>query len=328
MPIRVAVSLGDPSGIGPEVTASALAALRGRVSPLAFGDASFERLLRRAGLDLPVVAPGDPLPRGGALVRVTRLAAADRRPGKPSPAGGAASLALPRGGLRGARGRPGPGALHRAALQGAGGRLAPRLRGPHRVARGPGRRFTFRDDAGRAPAPGRAGHEPPLAAGGDPPAHPGPDRRRRRGHLGRPAPRSRDRATPHRRGRPESPRRRGGRVRRRGGARRHPGGGAPARGRHGRPRSVPPGQRLLPGRGRRVRRGGGALPRPGAHPGEAARRGARRLRGQRDPGPPLRPHQPRSRRGLGPGRHRAASDRSMRTALRLAASIARRRGIP
>jgi 4-hydroxythreonine-4-phosphate dehydrogenase len=93
MPIRVAVSLGDPSGIGPEVTASALAALRGRVSPLAFGDASFERLLRRAGLDLPVVAAGDPLPRGGALVRVTRLAAADRRPGKPSPAGGAASLA-------------------------------------------------------------------------------------------------------------------------------------------------------------------------------------------------------------------------------------------
>jgi 4-hydroxythreonine-4-phosphate dehydrogenase len=93
MPVRVAVSLGDPSGIGPEVTASALAALRGRVSPLAFGDASFERLLRRAGLDLPVVAAGDPLPRGGALVRVTRLAAAERRPGKPSPAGGAASLA-------------------------------------------------------------------------------------------------------------------------------------------------------------------------------------------------------------------------------------------
>jgi 4-hydroxythreonine-4-phosphate dehydrogenase len=93
MPIRVAVSLGDPSGIGPEVTASALAGLRRRVTPLAFADASFERLLRRAGLDLPVIAPGDPLPRGGALVRVTRLAAADRRPGEPSPAGGAASLA-------------------------------------------------------------------------------------------------------------------------------------------------------------------------------------------------------------------------------------------
>src|SRR5512137_554550 len=93
MPVRVAVSLGDPSGIGPEVTARALAALRGRVVPLLFGDASFARLARRAGLDLSVVAPGDPLPRGATLVRVTRLASPDRRPGRPSPAGGAASLA-------------------------------------------------------------------------------------------------------------------------------------------------------------------------------------------------------------------------------------------
>jgi len=93
MPARVAVSLGVPSGIGPEVTAGALAALRGRIVPLVFGDASFARVARSAGLELPVVAPGDPFPRGGALVRVTRLAAADRRPGRPCPAGGAASLA-------------------------------------------------------------------------------------------------------------------------------------------------------------------------------------------------------------------------------------------
>ena len=93
MAARVAVSLGDPSGIGPEVTAGALAALRGRVVPLVFGDASFARVARSAGLELPVVAPGDPFPGGGALVRVTRLAAADRRPGRPCPAGGAASLA-------------------------------------------------------------------------------------------------------------------------------------------------------------------------------------------------------------------------------------------
>jgi len=92
MPVRIAVSLGDPSGIGPEVAASALSALRGRIHALAFGDASFERMLRRNGLELPVVDPGDPLPREGAIVRVTRLAAADRRPGAPSRAGGAASL--------------------------------------------------------------------------------------------------------------------------------------------------------------------------------------------------------------------------------------------
>jgi 4-hydroxythreonine-4-phosphate dehydrogenase len=93
MPVRVAVSLGDPSGIGPEVTARAVAALRGRVTPLLFGDASFARLARDAGVDLPVVAQGDRLPRGAALVPVTRLAASDRRAGHPSAAGGAASLA-------------------------------------------------------------------------------------------------------------------------------------------------------------------------------------------------------------------------------------------
>ena len=93
MAARIAVSMGDPSGIGPEVTASALAALRRGVVPLVFGDASFARLARAAGLDLPVVAPGRRLPAGPALVAVTRLPARDRRPGVPSPAGGAASLA-------------------------------------------------------------------------------------------------------------------------------------------------------------------------------------------------------------------------------------------
>jgi 4-hydroxythreonine-4-phosphate dehydrogenase len=92
-PPRVAISLGDPSGVGPEVTAGALARLRG-AAPLLFGDASAAGTLADAGLDLPVVAPGAPLPaRGGALVAVTRLAPRDRRPGKPTAAGGAAQLA-------------------------------------------------------------------------------------------------------------------------------------------------------------------------------------------------------------------------------------------
>src|SRR5689334_825816 len=86
---RVAISLGDPSGVGPEVTAGALRRLRG-VAPVVFGDAAFAELLA-----LPVVAPGDPLPaRGGALVAVTRLAARDRRAGRPTAAGGAAQLAF------------------------------------------------------------------------------------------------------------------------------------------------------------------------------------------------------------------------------------------
>jgi 4-hydroxythreonine-4-phosphate dehydrogenase len=89
---RIAISLGDPSGVGPEVTAKALRALGGELAPLVFGDPRvFARDL--GGLGLPVVAPGAPLPRGGALVAVTRLPATAVRPGRPAPAAGAAQLA-------------------------------------------------------------------------------------------------------------------------------------------------------------------------------------------------------------------------------------------
>jgi 4-hydroxythreonine-4-phosphate dehydrogenase len=92
-PLRIAISLGDPSGIGPEVTARALTSLQREVSPLVFGD---PRLFARelSALDLPVIHPADPLPRGGALVAVSRLSARDVRPGRPTPAGGRAQLAF------------------------------------------------------------------------------------------------------------------------------------------------------------------------------------------------------------------------------------------
>ncbi|HET6411152.1 MAG TPA: 4-hydroxythreonine-4-phosphate dehydrogenase PdxA [Anaeromyxobacter sp.] len=89
---RIAISLGDPSGIGAEVTGRALLRLRRELVPLVFGD---PRLFARelSLLDLPVLSPAEPIPRGGALVAVTRLRAADARPGRPAPAGGAAQLA-------------------------------------------------------------------------------------------------------------------------------------------------------------------------------------------------------------------------------------------
>lgn len=90
---RIAVSLGDPSGVGPEVTAAAVRALRAELAPLVFGDPIlFERHFGRLGL--PVVATGEPLPDGGALVAVTHLPAAAARPGRPAPVGGAAQLAF------------------------------------------------------------------------------------------------------------------------------------------------------------------------------------------------------------------------------------------
>jgi len=94
MPVRVAISMGDPSGVGPEVVAKALAA-RGRgLVPYVFGDGPIlRRLGRRFRLRLPLVGLGDPLPDSGALVAVTRLAARAARPGHPAPAGGAAQLA-------------------------------------------------------------------------------------------------------------------------------------------------------------------------------------------------------------------------------------------
>lgn len=89
----IAISMGDPSGIGPEVIAGALARplVRRAVTPLVFGDdGAYARACKLRGADdrLPRIDPGEPIPRGGALVRVSRLAAADRKPGKPTPAGG------------------------------------------------------------------------------------------------------------------------------------------------------------------------------------------------------------------------------------------------
>jgi 4-hydroxythreonine-4-phosphate dehydrogenase len=89
---RVAISLGDPSGVGAEVTAGALSALRDEVVPFVYGDPLlFERAL--GALRLPVVAPGAALPPGGALVAVSRLPASAARPGRPAAAGGPAQLA-------------------------------------------------------------------------------------------------------------------------------------------------------------------------------------------------------------------------------------------
>jgi 4-hydroxythreonine-4-phosphate dehydrogenase len=92
--IRIAISMGDPSGIGAEVTAKALAAHRGALEPYVFGDAGvFGDAARRARLALEAVDLGDPLPPGGALVRVTKLPRVATRPGRPIRAGGVAQLA-------------------------------------------------------------------------------------------------------------------------------------------------------------------------------------------------------------------------------------------
>ena len=92
----VGISLGDVSGIGPEVTAAALAlpAVRRALTPVVYGDgptlarfAEFEHYARReAGAQGRAAGP--------TCIAVTQLAEKDRGPGKPRRAGGRAQYAF------------------------------------------------------------------------------------------------------------------------------------------------------------------------------------------------------------------------------------------
>ena len=103
----IAVSMGDPTGIGPEVTLAALRrrALRGTVRPILVGDpAVYEVAAAQLGIRprLAVWSPPQPLPDGAALAvyPVATVAARDRRPGHPSLAGGRAAHAAILAGVR------------------------------------------------------------------------------------------------------------------------------------------------------------------------------------------------------------------------------------
>jgi 4-hydroxythreonine-4-phosphate dehydrogenase len=92
---RVGISMGDPSGIGPEVLAAALAHedVQKALVPIIFGDGpSLERFTGLSHLER--LSPLALTPTSGAaLVAVTALSEKDRRPGKPTRAGGRAQLA-------------------------------------------------------------------------------------------------------------------------------------------------------------------------------------------------------------------------------------------
>ena len=81
---RIAISLGDPSGVGPEVVVRALAA-RPSADVLIFGDRG---VLARAAATAGVPAPADDRVR-----EVTRLRADEVTPGRPDDASGRAQLA-------------------------------------------------------------------------------------------------------------------------------------------------------------------------------------------------------------------------------------------
>jgi 4-hydroxythreonine-4-phosphate dehydrogenase len=96
----VGVTLGDVSGVGPEVTAAALArpAVRRALLPVVFGDGpTLERFPALARW--PRLSPAALLARGGKVERptvceVSALPERDRQPGRPTRAGGRAQYAF------------------------------------------------------------------------------------------------------------------------------------------------------------------------------------------------------------------------------------------
>jgi 4-hydroxythreonine-4-phosphate dehydrogenase len=101
----VGISMGDPSGIGPEIVAAALGRPRVRAAliPVVFGDEGslasfpifrrFDRLTER--LRRPVSGP--------TLCAVSQLSPRDRRPGRPNMAGGVAQLSYVKAAIAAAR---------------------------------------------------------------------------------------------------------------------------------------------------------------------------------------------------------------------------------
>jgi 4-hydroxythreonine-4-phosphate dehydrogenase len=99
----VGISMGDPSGIGPEVLRRALALPRVRraLVPVVFGDGP-----SLAGLSRLARLGGDAAPArlfGPSLVKVTSLSAKERRPGRPTAAGGRAQFAYVEAAIRWAK---------------------------------------------------------------------------------------------------------------------------------------------------------------------------------------------------------------------------------
>jgi 4-hydroxythreonine-4-phosphate dehydrogenase len=92
----VGISLGDPSGIGPEVTAAALSrpAVKRALVPVVFGDGPLlDGLAGLEGYRRVPLAGFTARPEGPTVVEVTRLPEKDWQPGKPTRAGGRAQHA-------------------------------------------------------------------------------------------------------------------------------------------------------------------------------------------------------------------------------------------
>lgn len=100
------ITMGDPAGIGPEVVLKATRVARAQCRPVILGDlAVLQETARRLG-ECPRPVPWDatalypPDPTIVPVLPLSHLPAAQRLPGKPTPAGGAASYCYVEAGVR------------------------------------------------------------------------------------------------------------------------------------------------------------------------------------------------------------------------------------
>ena len=145
----IVITMGDPSGVGPEVTVKALAALAPaeRAGFAIVGDrAVLRRAIAAIGADLELHDPGQAPPNGLALIEVPveGLPETVRRP-QPALRRGGVPVHPHRGRAR--AGRQGGGDRHRPDQQGGAERGRPSLRRPHRPARAPDRQPLLLDAA-------------------------------------------------------------------------------------------------------------------------------------------------------------------------------------
>ncbi len=156
----IAITMGDPAGIGPEVIMKAFAhpEMLAMCNPLVIGDANRLRKAgeivgARIGVDLAQRCKGcefrvEERPMRGFEDRVRKILPF----GQMSPDRGRGGLSLHREGRRDRAGRHRAGYLHRAALQGSTACGRPQISWAYRTARASDRHAGSVDDAGVAEA--------------------------------------------------------------------------------------------------------------------------------------------------------------------------------
>ena len=137
----IGITLGDPAGVGPEVTVKALSEgyIREWCRPVVLGDMGVvQDAVHRSGLDLPVEPVDRALESASApgvipVLPESNLSKEDRVPGTPTPGGAEAAARYIETGAGMGPGRSYPGPGHRPHQQGTTPTGRPPLSGPHRT---------------------------------------------------------------------------------------------------------------------------------------------------------------------------------------------------